>query len=106
MIAWGPVTIRHMAMSRTRRPAQCQMHIEIPRHRPEMMTVTDSQAVRLEERFPSGMPDGRDARLALLATRMWRDENERAVDRVKKPVSRSEPDRWFRKAVVQDGGGT
>jgi hypothetical protein len=59
--------------------------------------MADSQAIDLEERFPSRTPDGRDARLAMLMTAKWRDEIERAIDRIKKPVKRSEFDRWFRK---------
>jgi hypothetical protein len=59
--------------------------------------MADSQMSRLEERFPSGTPHGRDGQLALLATQKWRDEIERAIDRIKKPVTRSELDRWFRK---------
>jgi len=38
-----------------------------------------------------------DARLALLRTAKWRDEIERAVDRIKESVSRSKSDRWFRR---------
>ena len=38
-----------------------------------------------------------DARMALLRTAKWRDEIERAVDRIKESVSRSKSDRWFRR---------
>jgi hypothetical protein len=40
---------------------------------------------------------GRDAQLALLMVARWRDEIERAIDRVKKSVNRPELDRWFRR---------
>ncbi len=39
----------------------------------------------------------RDAQLALLLAHRWRQEIERAIDHVKKSVSRTELDRWFRK---------
>ncbi len=38
---------------------------------------------------------GSDRQLALLLLEQWRREIERAVDRIKKPVNRSELDRWF-----------
>lgn len=40
---------------------------------------------------------GRDQRLALLMVEAWREEIEQAISCIKKSMTRSELDRWFRK---------
>jgi len=40
---------------------------------------------------------GRDAQMALLLRSKWKDEIEKAVNRVKKSHTRSESDKWFRR---------
>ena len=45
----------------------------------------------------TGSIDGRDQQLALLMAEAWREEIEQAIRRVKKSMTRSELDRWFRK---------
>ena len=59
--------------------------------------MAGSQASSVEEESCSELPSNRDVRLALLVTQMWRDEIERAVDRIKKSANRTKLDRWFRK---------
>lgn len=40
---------------------------------------------------------GRDAQLAMLLRHKWQEEIEHAISRIKKSITRSEADRWFRK---------
>ena len=40
---------------------------------------------------------GRDAQLAMLLRHKWQEEIEQAISRVKKSLTRSDVDKWFRK---------